>query len=160
VLEPVVRGDTGDGIVAGSSAERAGVILVVDDTEFVLKVLVAILEAAKFVVLQADSGFKAMELAANYPGMIDLLLSDVRMPGMPGPYLAKLLQESRPNLRILLTGGDALQDDCGWAFIQKPFMSVKLIEVINSLLHTDQGCCSFVARKAARIEPSDGKTKN
>jgi hypothetical protein len=46
----------------------SGTILVVDDTDDVLEVLVAILEAAHFVVLQADSGPKALELAANCPG--------------------------------------------------------------------------------------------
>jgi DNA-binding NtrC family response regulator len=134
-------------------------ILVVDDTDFVLEVLVAMLEAANFVVLQANCGCRALELAANYPGRIDLLLSDVRMPGMSGPHLAESLKQSRPNLQVLLTGGDVLTDNCGWAFIQKPFMSVKLIEVVNRVLHTDEGSCPSVSRKPARTEHGDRKTR-
>jgi len=71
-------------------------ILVVDDTAAVLTVVVAILKAANFDVLQASSGKMAIRLSADYAGTIHLLLSDVKMPETSGPELGELLKKSRP----------------------------------------------------------------
>jgi two-component system cell cycle sensor histidine kinase/response regulator CckA len=68
-----------------SSGETLETILVVDDTDLVIEVVVAVLKNANFHVLHADSGAHALKLAADYVGRIDLLLSDVKMPGMSGP---------------------------------------------------------------------------
>jgi hypothetical protein len=83
-------------------AERLATILVVDDVEDVLNVLVRILETADFDVLQANSGPSALSVASNYSGEIDLLLSDVQMPGMSGPALADSLRQSRPDIQVIL----------------------------------------------------------
>jgi two-component system cell cycle sensor histidine kinase/response regulator CckA len=126
--------------MVGSLEEKAATILVVDDSEFVLKVVVLILRSAHFNVLQASNGPAALELAANYSGEIDLLLSDVQMPEMSGPTLGETMKEARPQLRIMLmsafAGGDLLVLNYGWAFIQKPFVAVKLLEMVNAVLHT------------------------
>ncbi len=115
-------------------------ILVVDDAEEVLKVVVRILETAQFHVLHANSGPNALAVAASYPGAIDLLLSDVQMPEMSGPALSAALKESRPAIHVMFmsafTGGDLLVLNYGWAFIEKPFVPVKLIEMVNRILHT------------------------
>lgn len=114
-------------------------ILVVDDADEVLKVVVRILEMAKFRVLQANSGPNALAVAASYPGAIDLLLSDVQMPGMSGPALSTALKESRPDIHVMFmsafSGGDLLVLNYGWAFIEKPFVPVKLLEMIDRVLH-------------------------
>jgi two-component system cell cycle sensor histidine kinase/response regulator CckA len=134
-------------------------ILVVDDAEEILKVVVRILEIAQFHVLQAASGPKALELAARYDGKIDLLLSDVQMPGMSGPDLGIALKQSRPDVHVMLmsafAGGNLLVLNYGWAFIEKPFVPVKLVEMVNRVLHTpgkSQGGYQYDTRR-------DGQTQ-
>ncbi|MDQ2948320.1 MAG: response regulator [Acidobacteriota bacterium] len=128
-------------------------ILVVDDTGSVLKVVVSILEAASFHVLQADGGTKAVKMAAEYPGRIDLLLSDIKMPEMSGPELGELLKKTRPEVRVMLMSGfsgDLLVLNYGWAFISKPFLAKKLVEMVTEVLHTpdkSQGSNQFDKRK-------------
>jgi DNA-binding NtrC family response regulator len=115
-------------------------ILVVDDTEEVLQLCVSILQGANFVVLQANSGDEAMKLAAEYVGKIDLLLSDVKMPGMSGPDVGEALKQVRPEMHVLFMSGyadgDLLVLDYGWAFIRKPFVPTKLVKMVKNILHT------------------------
>ena len=61
-----------------------------------LDVIATILKAANFFVLQANSGRDALALSASYRGRIDLLLTDVKMPGMSGPYLVDEIISSVP----------------------------------------------------------------
>jgi DNA-binding NtrC family response regulator len=100
---------------------------------------VCILEHANFLVLQATSGVDAIKVASEYTAKIDLLLSDVRMPGMSGPALAETLKNQRPDMHVVFmsgySGGDLLVLDQGWAFIEKPFVPTKLVQMINSVLH-------------------------
>jgi DNA-binding NtrC family response regulator len=113
---------------------------VVDDNEVVLNVAVMILKDDHFNVLQADSGASALELAKNYVGTIDLLLSDVQMPGMTGPNLGEALKKARPDMHVMLMsgypGGDLLVLNYGWAYIEKPFVSQKLLAMVNAVLHS------------------------
>jgi DNA-binding NtrC family response regulator len=115
-------------------------ILVVDDNEAVLKVVVAILEFANFHVLSADSGASALKLARETEGKIDLLLSDVDMPLLSGPDLGEALKKVRPDLHVMLMSGgpkgNLLVLNYGWAFIQKPFVQAKLVEMITDVLHS------------------------
>jgi two-component system, cell cycle sensor histidine kinase and response regulator CckA len=115
-------------------------ILVVDDAEVVVRLVVKILEDANFDVLQANCGETAIKVAAEYPGTIDLLLSDVEMPGMSGPDLCEALKKSRPNMHVMFMSGYSGEDmlilDYGWAFIEKPFVPTKLVEMVNVVLHT------------------------
>jgi DNA-binding response OmpR family regulator len=127
-------------------------ILVVDDTDFVREIVVAILKYASFVVLQANSGPNALKLAAHYAQGIDLLLTEVKMAEMSGPYLAEILKQSRPDIHVMLIGGDVLVFDYGWAFIQKPFKPVELLGMINAVLHKADSRGRFVSHKAAGSE--------
>ncbi len=140
--------------------ETLETILVVDDTETVLNLVVEILEGAHFHVLSAHSGPAAVQLAAGYPGKIDLLLSDVEMPEMSGPQLGDALKELRPDMHVMFmsgfTGGDLLVLNYGWAFIDKPFVPKKLVAMVNDVLHTRnkaQGNHQFDKRK----DPSAGE---
>jgi DNA-binding NtrC family response regulator len=124
---------------APTPIEMLETILVVDDNEAVLKVVGAILEAANFRVLSANNGANAAELAKE-EGRIDMLLSDVDMPGMSGPDLGEIMKKSRPDLHVMLMSGgvegNLLVLNYGWAFIQKPFVAAKLVEMINKVLHS------------------------
>ena len=97
-------------------------ILVVDDVALVLQVVVAILKNSNFNVLQADSGAHAVEVANTYAGKIDLLLSDIQMPGMTGPELGTTIKETRPDIHVMFmsgfAGGDVLILNYGWSYIE------------------------------------------
>lgn len=150
--------------MAGSSIKPlAETILVVDDTEAVRELVVGILQDANFHVLQASNGSKALTVAADYPGKIDLLLSDIQMPGMTGPDLGEALKNSRPEMHVMLmsgfTGGNLLVLNYGWAFIEKPFVPVKLMEMVDVVLHTpnkSQGSRQYDARVDAG-KPEEGQ---
>ena len=133
-------------------------ILVVDDNATILKVVVEILRQAHFQVLSARDGADAVKVASKTEGRIDLLLSDVDMPLMSGPDLGLMLKETRPDLHVMLMSGgengNLLVLNYGWAFIQKPFVSAKLVRMINEVLHSpdrsQSGGQEFDSRKDTR----------
>ncbi|HLK68137.1 MAG TPA: response regulator [Bryobacteraceae bacterium] len=113
-------------------------ILVVEDHSALLRLVKHILEDAHFTVLPASTAREASRLEAEYPGTIDLLLTDVRMRGTSGPTLAKRLQEKRPQMRVMLMsgypGGALLVLDYGWHYIEKPFVPAALVTKIKDIL--------------------------
>ena len=127
-------------IAPGTLAGQLETILVVDDNEWVLRVVVAILKRANFRVLSADNAANAIELSKKTEGKIDLLLSDVDMPLMSGPDLGETLKKARPNMHVMLmsggSDGNLLVLNYGWAFIQKPFVSTKLVQMVTDVLHS------------------------
>ena len=133
-------------------------ILVVDNDEDVLKIVVLLLQQAGFYVLSAMSGPDALRLTSQTDQKIDLLLSDVDMPLMSGPDLGELLKKVRPGLHVMLMSGgengNLLVLNYGWAFIQKPFVAVKLVQMINEVLHSPDrsqlGGQEFDSRKDTR----------
>jgi DNA-binding NtrC family response regulator len=133
-------------------------ILVVDDDEEVLGVVVAILKRSDFRVLSANSAPDALKLAEGTDGRIDLLLSDVDMAPMSGPDLGEALKKTRPDMHVMLMSGGAkgnlLVLNYGWAFMQKPFVAVKLVQMINDVLHSEDrsqlGGQEFDSRKDGR----------
>jgi two-component system cell cycle sensor histidine kinase/response regulator CckA len=138
-------------------------ILVVDDINIVRELVVEILQNAHFNVLHADNGADALKLAADYAGTIHLLLSDVQMPEMTGPALGDSLKKARPDMHVMFmsgfTGGNLLVLNYGWAFIEKPFVPAKLVEMVNVVLHTpnkSQGSSQYDARRDAK--PEAGQT--
>ena len=133
-------------------------ILVVDDNAIVLRAVAEVLRRANFQVLSADSGANAVELAKQTEGRIDLLLSDVDMPGMSGPDLGLILKKTRPQMHVMLmSGGDngnLLVLNYGWAFIQKPFVAAKLVQMIIAVVRSPDrsqpGGQEFDCRKDTR----------
>jgi DNA-binding NtrC family response regulator len=123
-----------------SPAGKLETILVVDDNQSVLAIVVAILEGANFQVLSANGGANAIKLAKETAGRIDMLLSDVDMPLMSGPDLGQTLKKARPDLHVMLMSGgengNLLVLNYGWAFIQKPFVSTKLVQMVTEVLHS------------------------
>jgi hypothetical protein len=113
-------------------------ILVVDDVSSVRDLVVGILQRANYTVLRADGGADALKLVADYPGKIDLLLSDVEMPGMTGPNLGDELKKARPEIHVMFmsgfTGGNLLVLNYGWSFIEKPFVPTKLLQMVQEVL--------------------------
>ena len=126
--------------MADLSQKNTETILVVDDTDHVLMMVVTILKAAHFKVLHAISGPDALKVSSAYKGKINLLLSDIQMTGMSGPEVGIELKKSRPDMHVMLMSGlidgNLLVLNYGWAFIEKPFVPAKLVDMINSVLRS------------------------
>jgi CheY-like chemotaxis protein len=114
-------------------------ILVVEDNEGVRAYARAALEQRGYSLLEAADGEAALELARNHPGKISLLLTDVVMPQMSGPQVARRLRELRPGLKVLYMSGYAkpsIEVDLrqGEAMIQKPFSPTAIAESVRKIL--------------------------
>jgi DNA-binding NtrC family response regulator len=143
--------------------EKLETVLVVDDDEEVLTVVVNILKRANFQVLSAKSGPDALKVSGKTNGKIDLLLSDVDMAQMSGPDLGETMKKSRPDMHVMLMSGGAkgnlLVLNYGWAFMQKPFVAVKLVEMVTDVLHSENrsqlGGQEFDSRKDTKSRNCD-----
>jgi signal transduction histidine kinase/CheY-like chemotaxis protein len=131
---------------AAAPESRGELILLVEDESTVLTFVKRVLEQKGFRVLAARSAEEALEVAKEHDGEIDLLLTDMVMPGMNGRRLAERFASGNPQTRILFmsgyTGDDSQvgnQVDSGENFIQKPFTSAQLLERIRSLLGSGVG---------------------
>ncbi len=120
-------------------AERTETVLVVEDEEFVRELAVAILEQAGYRVLAVGCGAAALALPPDE--RIDLLLTDVVMPGLDGPALAERLTAARPGLRVVFVSGypsDVLirpgVPDERVAFLQKPYSVDQLAAAVRAAL--------------------------
>ncbi len=116
-------------------------ILLVEDEQALREVTRRILTAAGYHVIVAENGPKALAAAGGHSGSIDLLLSDVIMPQMPGPQLVKRLLTERPSVRVLLMSGFAqpILDagghlDDGVALIEKPFSGPELLAKVAQVI--------------------------
>ncbi|MBM3289687.1 MAG: response regulator, partial [Candidatus Hydrogenedentes bacterium] len=118
-------------------------VLVVEDETTVRDVVGRILRHRGYTVLEAASGEEAFTLAKHYTGPIDILVSDMVMPGMSGRELAALLGAHRPSLRMLFMSGHCEDEDAEFvaelgpaAFIQKPFTATELATKVRELIDT------------------------
>jgi len=132
------------GIRLTSPAGMGRCVLVVEDEELVRSATCKILLARGYEVLEAASPAAALELCAAHPEPIQLLLTDVVMPGMNGPEMAEQLRKLRPNLAVLYMSGytDATIMNHGVtggriAFLPKPFtpdsLAAKVAEVLAAV---------------------------
>jgi signal transduction histidine kinase len=122
---------------------RGETILVVEDDEQVRGVTERILRDHGYRVLEAAGGEAALSLAADDPIGIDLLISDVVMPGMNGPDLAARLRELRPSMRVLHMsgytsgiGGPDRRDELP-ELIEKPFTAADSVARVRALLSSE-----------------------
>jgi DNA-binding NtrC family response regulator len=115
------------------------VILVADDEPFLLKLVCLLLrENGYAAILTAANGQEALKLAEADSVPIHLLLSDVAMPRMNGPELARQMQRVHPQMRVLMMSAyypDSLALEPDWHFIQKPFAPHSLLEKVHAVLH-------------------------
>jgi two-component system cell cycle sensor histidine kinase/response regulator CckA len=137
-----------DELAAAAAAAPAGVphrgsetILLVDDEDAVRGLTRRCLEASGYTVLQASNAEDALEIAARFAGRLDLLLTDVIMPGASGPELSRRLTEHRPGTRVLYVSGytDAAMAshvalDDGASFLPKPFTPDTLARKVREVL--------------------------
>jgi CheY-like chemotaxis protein len=113
-------------------------ILVVDDEPMILELITTILRTAGFAVLTASSGASALSVAQPHRDEIRLLITDVAMPGMDGPTLARLLTADTPELPVLYMSGtyDGSQFERGErsGFLAKPFSANELLAEVKALI--------------------------
>jgi two-component system, cell cycle sensor histidine kinase and response regulator CckA len=114
-------------------------ILIVDDEEIVRKLVrVALRGSDDTDFLEANDAAEALKISGGHSGRIDLLLSDVSMPGeMNGAEMAAELSHARPETKVLLMSGyDAqpLAIKPSWQFIQKPFAAAEIRQRIRNVL--------------------------
>ncbi len=115
-------------------------ILLVEDDQAVRTVTEKALRRFGYEVVSADSGREALRLVDSLQG-VDLLLTDIMMPGMNGVEVAARIAESCPGIRIFFMSGYADQDlirqgllTPGTRFLQKPFSPIELASQIRSAL--------------------------
>ena len=112
-------------------------ILLVDDDGTLRSFVSTLLNRLGYNLIVATDGAEALEKARSFEGPIDLLLSDVEMPGMTGIELAIQLNRARPSTRILLISGlqsGMLVLNNGWQFLPKPFVADMLRDRIRDFL--------------------------
>jgi two-component system cell cycle sensor histidine kinase/response regulator CckA len=136
-------GALASGAVPSPAADRPSQIpiLLVEDEPGVRGFCAEVLEEAGYRVLQASNGEDALALGASLDGGLQLLLTDVVLPGMNGRVLAERLQAIRPELPVLYMSG--YTDDMvvrtgvvteGTAFLQKPFTPQSLLDRVQTVL--------------------------
>jgi CheY-like chemotaxis protein len=120
------------------------VVLVVDDESTVRKLMAAVLERAGYRILEACCGEDAVRVAEAHDGPIDLLLTDIIMPGMDGWELARQLGAVRTDMKIIYTSGnidragsgDGAAEPC--ILLRKPFTPDQLVQTAAELLNEPQ----------------------
>jgi CheY-like chemotaxis protein len=124
---------------AGAEPPPAGeareTVLVVDDEEGIRALVRKILRRERYRVLEAGSAEEALGVAAAHGGRIDLLLTDVLLPGASGRTLTERLRAIRPDLKVLYisghTGGEAVP---GSRLLEKPFTLGTLVSKVREAL--------------------------
>ena len=125
-------------------------LLLADDEEGVRSLLAAVLRRAGFEVLEASNGEEALALSRGHEGAIDLLVTDIVMPGMDGRRLAEQLRRERPETSVLFVSGYTSDAAAGRlrgpdsSFLAKPFTPAELLRKVQS---------SLAARAARRAGP-------
>jgi CheY-like chemotaxis protein len=125
----------------GSARSGGEVILVVEDDDQVRTVVSKGLPRLGYEVLVVRNAEEALAMVEKHPGRIDLLLTDVVMPGLSGPQLADKLTARRPETRVVfMSGYPEAQDPAlgfslnGRSYLQKPFALAELAEKIRQSL--------------------------
>ena len=127
---------------ADRSAAGKATILIVEDDSGIRQLAEKVLRRSGYEVLTAGDGDQARAICERHGGAIDVLLSDVVMPGMSGPLVAAMLARIRPEMKVVFMSG--YTDDAavrhgimnqGVPFLQKPFtpeqLASKILEVLG-----------------------------
>jgi PAS domain S-box-containing protein len=127
--------------VARAAAGGTETVLLVEDEESVRQLVRETLTLKGYRVVEAENGEAGLAAAAQHKGKIDLVITDVVMPGMGGRELVKQLAQVRPEAKVLYLSGyteDAIVSEgtieSGTAFLQKPFTLQNLSRKVREVL--------------------------
>jgi two-component system, cell cycle sensor histidine kinase and response regulator CckA len=127
--------------VAHTALGGTETVLLVEDEQSVRQLVRETLAAKGYRVVEADNGESGVAVAAKHQGKIDLVITDVVMPGMGGRELVKQLAQTRPETKVLYLSGyteDAIVSEgtieSGAAFLQKPFTLQNLSRKVREVL--------------------------
>jgi two-component system cell cycle sensor histidine kinase/response regulator CckA len=118
-----------------------GAILLVEDEDAVRTFGARALRGKGYEVLEASNGDNALEVLESTDKTIDLVISDVVMPGIDGPSLVRMLREKKPDLKVIFISGyaeetyrDELDEENGVHFLPKPFSLKELATKVKEVL--------------------------
>ena len=124
-------------------------ILLVEDEDAVRTLTSRVLRHNGYEVIEARHGQDALSASHDYPGPIDLLLSDVVLPAMNGRVLSEKLMQYRPDLRVLLMSGYTDDEilrrgllEPGTVYLQKPFTPQGLLRMVRDVLDSEMGAAA------------------
>ena len=138
--EPIKRSPNA---VAAASRRGTETILLVEDEESLRTLARSLLIENGYTVLEAGDGMEALEIARQYRGPIDLLLTDMVMPGMSGQTVAERLALIRPEIRVLYMSGYTRSSSHGLAdldasILPKPFTRDTLLHKLRETLDLEE----------------------
>lgn len=127
------------------AARRPPTVLVAEDEPAIRRLLVTVLEQRGFEVVAATSGDEALVLADRHEGGVDLLVTDIVMPGLSGTELAARLRSAHPNLDVLFISGYTQHPEAvavgsrdrttgQTRFLGKPFAPNRLIDSLREIV--------------------------
>jgi two-component system, cell cycle sensor histidine kinase and response regulator CckA len=126
---------------ASEAPRGMGTILLAEDEQDVREVAREFLESGGYTVIEARDGAEALKKVEAHTGGIDLLVTDMVMPGMTGQELRARLQGSHPEIRVLYMSGyseraaaDAARGDSSMHLLAKPFSRWALLRAIHEIL--------------------------
>jgi len=129
-----------------SSCRLQGTVLLIEDEDYLLRLLVRLLEARGLTVHAAAGPDQALSLLEAYLDDIQVLVTDISMPGMGGLELADRIGLRRPGLPVLYLSGRPIehlgrhrQPPTGSRFLQKPFAPEELLAEIRAMLQEGRG---------------------
>jgi CheY-like chemotaxis protein/anti-sigma regulatory factor (Ser/Thr protein kinase) len=110
-----------------------GIVLVVDDEDFLLSMTETILTEYGYQVFTASSGAKALAILAREDGDVNLVVTDLVMPGMGGRELIERIRQLSPGTKILCMSGcvPPVEQQIGGAYLRKPFTSEELLAKVK-----------------------------
>lgn len=121
-------------------------ILLVDDNDRLRELTRKLLENCGYTVLDSGDPAEALRIVGQYTEALPLMITDVMMPGLCGPALAKQLAAARPETRVLYTSG-CIDDSVfkraivapNYAFLEKPYTRDALVRKVRELLDSPIG---------------------
>ena len=120
-------------------------VLVVDDHDSTRQTIVRMLEAGGFTVLAASSAAEALDRLTQQSDDIDIVLSDVTMPGMTGIDLSYHIREQYPSMPVAIVSGDVSDLEKSiighedFPFIKKPFHAESLYSAVREAIRRQAG---------------------
>ena len=138
-VEELTDGQRWSGVPVREPGYGPPTILVVDDEPLVRAFTSEVLGLEGYVVLEAPGPAEGFRIAAGYAGPIDLVISDVVMPGGDGRDLVERLRRMRPTIKALYISGHIEADVArgtlsSAAFLQKPFTMDVLVDTVRAVL--------------------------